>query len=324
MKNSRYENVFVTTLRLLLGISLISALLLWQDNGTKVLALISELEVMFIPILLVLSLLLNTISAAKWGMLLRERGVTLDLLRLLRLYLIGKFFSNFMPSMVGGDVIRIAILGRYIKSYSQSAASVFLERFTGILALLSLAIVFALLNTQLLDHPLIVVTIMAVALACAGTIAIIFWSRLHSLFRWLAVRLPDGIRTKVENLFQEVLFFRSHPKALTIALLYSAAFYLVTTVSVYVACLSAGFDTDYLDVALVTPIIFLLTAIPVSPGNIGWWEWCTSILLVEIGATFAQGIMIGLILRFVALILSLVGGLFFVAERWHTSSDTET
>ena len=63
-------------------------------------------------------------------MILRERGVGLPFSRLFVLYLIGKFFNNFMPSMVGGDITRILLLGRQIGSQSRSAASVILERFT--------------------------------------------------------------------------------------------------------------------------------------------------------------------------------------------------
>jgi glucose uptake protein GlcU len=54
--------------------------------------------------------------------------------------------------------------------------------------------------------------------------------------------------------------------------------------------------------------------IPVSPNNIGWWEWCFSVLLLDAGATAAEGLAVALTLRAATMSVSLLGGLLFL--RW--------
>jgi glycosyltransferase 2 family protein len=57
---------------------------------------------------------------------------------LLRAYWIDAFFSNYFPSNIGGDIVRILLL-RHLGRSAEVAASVVLERVTGFLVLLILA-----------------------------------------------------------------------------------------------------------------------------------------------------------------------------------------
>lgn len=270
------RHIPITLAKLTLGICLLIALFVWKDNGRRVIDLLSSLQLSYLAVLVALSLLLNWISAAKWGLILRERGIEVSLSRLSALYLIGKFFNNFMPSMVGGDLTRIVLLGRQIRSNAQSAASVFLERFTGVVALVGLALSFSLINFRLLQQPLIGTAIGLISLGCIVIAALIFRAGLHASFSQTLESLPvlRSVARKLGVLYAEVSFFRNRYRLLAVALIYSVIFYLLASVSVYFSCRAVGFFPAFLDVALITPIIFLVTTIPVSPNNIGWWEWC--------------------------------------------------
>ncbi|MBE0476058.1 MAG: flippase-like domain-containing protein [Coriobacteriia bacterium] len=75
------------------------------------------------------------LSAFKWGVLLRARGRPLRLLRLTRHYLVGLFFNNFLPTSVGGDVVRAWDAGRDLDDAAEAAASVVAERLIASVAL---------------------------------------------------------------------------------------------------------------------------------------------------------------------------------------------
>ncbi len=256
------RHILVTLAKLTLGVCLLVALLVWKDNGRKVIDLLSSLKLSYLVVLVVLSLLLNWISAAKWHLILRERGIEISLFRLSVLYLIGKFFSNFTPSMVGGDFTRIILLGRQIGSNAQSAASVFLERFTGIVALVGIALTFSFINFRLLQEPLIGIAIGLITLGCIVITTFIFRPGLHASFSQTLESFPvvRGVVRKLGAFYAEVSFFRNRYRLLAVALIYSAIFYLLASVSVYFSCRAIGFFPAFLDVALITPIIFLVTA----------------------------------------------------------------
>lgn len=304
-----------TFAKAVIGVALIAALLLWQDNGRKLLAILAGFQVQYVVALLLLQVLLNGISSIKWHVFLKDRGVDASLGLLFRLYLIGRFFNNFLPSMVGGDVTRSYLLGRRIKSQAASAASVTMERATGVIALTLLAVIFAAINPQAFRNPIVIVTIAGAVVVCAGA-AILFASARAGA--WMERRLAarnGKISRKVLRLVEEIGRYRGRRRVLWVALAYSCVFQFLAGMNVYYASLAIGFHPQLLDVLVVTPAILILAMIPVSPNNVGWWEWCFSVLLIDAGATAAEGLAVALTLRAASWITALVGGVLFLVQR---------
>jgi uncharacterized protein (TIRG00374 family) len=303
--------------KLALGLALLGGLLLWQDNGRELLDVLQRFEVRYLLELAFIALGLNGLSSLKWSLFVHERGVRISRLKLFNLYLIGRFFSNFLPSMVGGDVARVYLLGRAIGSQSRSFATVFLERATGVVALTLFAVGFALSNPEILGNPIISVAITAAILSCA--VAAILFYRPSLLLGAVELfgRTPviGKIVRKGEQVVRDVTYFRHQHRILLASLICSLGFNLLAGMNVYVACLSIGLAPALLDILAITPVVLLLMMIPVSPNNIGWWEWCFSVLLVDAGATMAEGLAVALTLRAMSLAVSLVGGVLFLQQR---------
>ena len=301
------------------GVALLAALLVWNDNGRKLLDVFAGFRPEFAVALLLVSFALIWISCIKWGLFLRDRGVRISHARLFGLYLIGFFFNNFLPSSIGGDGVRAYMVGREIESQAASFASVVMERGTGVLALIFLAASLSLLEPRLLANPIIAATVAGGLTGAAIVIAVFFRPRLLQIAIHLVRLIPllKGLATRVERLAGEVLRFRHRHRLLLLSLLLSGAFHLVAGLNVYVSCWSIGFAPPVLDILVITPVILLLTMLPVSPNNIGWWEWCFSVLLLSAGATAAEGLAVALTIRFVTMGFSLVGGLLFL--RWRSA-----
>jgi uncharacterized membrane protein YbhN (UPF0104 family) len=301
------------------GLALLAALLVWNDNGRKLLDVFAGFRPEFALALLLISCAMIWISCIKWGLFLRDRGVRISHARLFGLYLIGFFFNNFLPSSIGGDGVRAYMVGREIESQAASFASVLMERATGVLALIFLAASLSLLNPRLLANPIIAATVAGGLAGAAVAIALFFRPRLLQIGIDLLRLVPplNGLAAKVERLAGEVLRFRHRHRLLLLSLLLSGGFHLLAGLNVYVSCWSIGFAPPALDIFVITPVILLLTMLPVSPNNIGWWEWCFSVLLLSAGATAAEGLAVGLTIRFVTMGISLIGGLLFL--RWRSA-----
>ncbi|NLF24139.1 MAG: flippase-like domain-containing protein [Deltaproteobacteria bacterium] len=310
-------NKIIVTAKLALGVVLLLSLLLWGDNFKELWKLLKSIKAQDVLMLCIVSLLLNWISCLKWSLFLKERGFHVSQLRLLGLYLVGKFFSNFVPTTVGGDLTRTFLLGRQINSQSQSFASVFLERITGLAALIVMAVFFLLLNPRLMQDPKISISILCFAVGFVLSIALMLNQRMVD---WMAARSGKVpflvvVLEKIKKVQRDILYFKGKYQLLTKALVYSFIFHMVSCLNVYVACLAVGVFPSFLDIAVVTPVILLLNILPVSPNNIGWWEWTFSFLLVEAGAGRTEGLAVGLILRAITLLFSVAGGVIFLFEK---------
>ena len=311
------KKTLFTIIKLCLGLALLAALLFPGDTASKLIEVFTSFRLEYIIALVLLQIIMNIVSSLKWRLFIKERGISVSLIRLFSLYLIGKFFNNFVPSMVGGDVTRIYLLGRQIDSHSKSAASVFLERFTGLIAMILLAIVFSLFNLEILSEPIISISIGILIIGCAVFFILLFnLSFIDKIEqKTKSIRLIQKVVRIIKKLFNNILFFKNRYKLLLFAMLYSFLFHLFTCVNVYICCLAIGLSPSFLDIAVVTPIILLVVTIPVSPNNIGWWEWTFSVLLVHVGATITEGLAVALILRANTLLFSTAGGILFLFEK---------
>jgi len=62
-------------------------------------------------------------------LLIHEKSNEVSRLYLFKLYFVGAFFNNFMPTSIGGDVYKVYKLGKKIDSPVVGFSSVFTERF---------------------------------------------------------------------------------------------------------------------------------------------------------------------------------------------------
>src|SRR5262245_36993905 len=119
-------------------------------------------------------MLTQMISAWRWQMLARPFGFECGVSRLTAYYFIGMYFNLLLPTSVGGDVMRAWYLdggsGRRLAAF----VSVFVDRFSGLLVLLSLACIGVLLLP--LELPLwIPWLVWGVTLCGAACIVVSLW-----------------------------------------------------------------------------------------------------------------------------------------------------
>lgn len=88
----------------------------------------------------------QAIMAFRWWVMLRALGIGIPFFSAVHLHFHGLFFNNFLPGSVGGDFIRAWYVTRHHESKRfQSALSVFVDRFTGLISTLLIAVVSYLL-----------------------------------------------------------------------------------------------------------------------------------------------------------------------------------
>jgi len=90
-------------------------------------------------------------SVWRWAQLLRAQRVRLPQRRLMGSFLVGSFFNNFLPSKIGGDVVRIADTARAAGSKTVATMVVLTDRVLGVMALVLVAAIGATVAGRV--HP---------------------------------------------------------------------------------------------------------------------------------------------------------------------------
>lgn len=127
--------------KILVSVVLISIILYKVDRNVLVENL-KMLDLRYAPLIVGLLVANYVISSIRWKSLLQihENTSHVSTLYLIYLYFIGSFFNNFMPTSIGGDVYKIVKLSKKVGNAPIAFASTFVERFSGVLALLVLSL----------------------------------------------------------------------------------------------------------------------------------------------------------------------------------------
>lgn len=307
-------------------------------QGRELLAVFFHINWFFFALSLAISPILLCTSCLKWKILLDAGGYKVPFSRLIAIYLVGYFFSNLLPSTVGGDVVRFYYAGKEINNKSYAAVTVFVERFTGILFLLVLVILAPLLKPSLYGNSYFVIP----ALCSFFLLLVVIWmwkvkepiflrkSVLSFVFNSLegmqgqirnvflgktlafSQRFLQGLFLRLEKFRAELgkalLIIRQDRVLLAKVVLLTMLFYLLTWINVYFAFRAFGRDVDFLALIALVPTIMFVAHLPVTLlGNLGFFESVFVVYFLLIGVPGAETLAMGLLLRLKMLTLGGVG-----------------
>ena len=85
----------------------------------------------------------TAVAVWRWNLLLQAQHVDIGFWPLIGSFLVATFFNNFLPSNIGGDVIRISDTGRHANSKTLATTVVLMDRVLGLMALVLVAAVGA-------------------------------------------------------------------------------------------------------------------------------------------------------------------------------------
>jgi len=121
--------------------------------------------------------------------------------------------------------------------------------------------------------------------------------------------LPNIVQRTVQKIELGMRFGFSDRLLLTKAIGLSLLFHTLTVVNTAAVAAAVGWtEVPWSDLFVVVPLILLVGAIPLSPQGLGIQEGAFLFFLESIGATSAQALGVGIVLRAKSYVLALLGG----------------
>lgn len=333
--------------RLIIGLVLVIALipiLATPDFWTT----LATINIPLLGLALLLSIASVASKAWRWGVVMRWRGIHLTQTYLLFSYFISMFFNNFLPSGMGGDVVRAYEAARDTGRGAESVTAVLIERGSGMLAVFAAGSLGALLvpglptGVVLLAHGLFIgalVAIWALWLNVTGRI-------LSAVGKRLPAKL-QGIWGKITRVYEEFRSYRREWRLLGSVMWQSLLTLALTLASVYTLLLAfhkpaPGWPSPFfpgtiytLVIAFNKPVLFaafaavfsIVTAIDVIPfslNGLGVREGTYVFFLSQSPMYVTHPIALGvaLMVRLLVLIQAAFGGIAFVWRNLRGSRRT--
>lgn len=242
------------------------------------------------------------ISSYKWKILAEHKKFKLSHFEYFKLYLAGTFINNFMPSFVGGDTYKSYQVGKEGKRYVEAASTVMVDRITGLVGAMILALIFSLINFRHIIHSnvLIIVNILVLIsfasdVVIAGMKKSVFWKGLARKF------LPQKILTLVKEIYS----YGDNKKILKKSILWGMIFNFVGVALVnYVLFKSLGIQIGILDYLSVIFLTSIVASVPISINNIGVKEWSYIAFFGAMGIPSTPVITVSILSRILQMIVS--------------------
>jgi glycosyltransferase 2 family protein len=247
------------------------------------------------------------LSAWRWQRVLSILEVPTRLGSLVSHYLAGQFVGNFLPSTIGGDVLRVSRLSSTaVAPGTASFASVVLERLTGwivlpVLTLAGLTLRPSLLRLGLASRLALILSVGTLVLLVA-VLTVAGSRRLAGRFAaregW--TRFIGAVHIGVDGL-------RRRPGAAAGVLAVATVYQLSTVVTVYLSTRALGLHLPMAALLAFTPVVAIAQVLPLSLNGLGVREGAFVLFLGPLGVSAGQAIAVGLLVYAMTLTVSLLG-----------------
>ncbi|MFC1591034.1 lysylphosphatidylglycerol synthase transmembrane domain-containing protein, partial [Thermodesulfobacteriota bacterium] len=301
------NKLLLTICKIAFSAALLAVIITKADPKSLVAALQSvRLEFYVLAVLIyVLSLPLRTL---RWGIFLKEKNVTIPQPKLLLLYCIGMFFNTFLPTMFGGDAVRIYYIYREYHTRDVPATSVIVERCCGVAALFCIGLASSLYWIIRFGISPFVQLSLSACLAGLICLLLLVSRRLHKVAQKLFSALPFTPRS-FDSLYRSFQGYSENKRALLAGLGLSAITSLATIIIAFCLSRSLGWQLPFSVFLYTIPVITITTMIPVSFGGIGVRETAFLLVFSQFGIAAPQAVSLALLWYSINLIFGIFGGI---------------
>jgi uncharacterized protein (TIRG00374 family) len=260
--------------------------------------------------------LAHYICIFRWRLLMRPLLPVFSLTRLFQIYCIGLFFNLAFPTAVGGDVVKMYYAGKPSRLYAQSFAATFLDRDSGMLAMMIIACIGTFMMPSMSSRLPVSLIVWASFGAFVVANIVIFMPALHRLFMRLLHRLRlSKIAARIDAISSAFQVMAKHPRILFDSLLISLINQLLVCWISWIAALGLNIHASFLYFAVFIPVITLITMVPISLSGMGLREYAFVALFSAIGVPPPAGLALALLTSAMILLSAVPGGIVYLLFR---------
>jgi len=284
----------------LLMLALLVILLLQQD-WQELLAAFRRIS----PLRLVLATLLMFVSRTavglRWHVLLRSAKAPVNVNQSVRITYAGLFASNFLPTTIGGDVVRLFGAVQMRIDAATATASLVIDRLGG-MAGMALFLPIAFVRLSQIGLP-----------ALLKKPSVLLWG-----FSLAAIPAAGWLRSTWEKVIgfarrtlADMATWLGQPGSLLRSLVFTLVHQAALYTTIWLLLDGMGEPLDWLQIGGVWSFVYFVTLLPISINGYGLQEVSTTLLYANMGGiSMEASITLALLVRAITVLVSLPGALF--------------
>ncbi len=314
---STARRAWLVAIKVLVSTVLLTALLtqvdlgrLWRDTRTASLP--------WLAVALTLYLAQTLVATWRWRILLTAQQVPVSFQRLANSFLVATFFNNFLPSNIGGDVVRITDTARDAGSKTIATMVVLIDRLIGVLGLVAVAAGGATLVARGSDAlgpvgPGMLWLALFAGLAISAPVVMVPDGAAR-LLRPLRAFRREWVDDRITTLTAALARFRAAPTSL-VACFAGAIVVQSTIVAFYVAVAWAlRIPIPAAHLAILIPVSFIVQMLPVSVNGFGVRETTFGFYFARLGLPLESALALSFVGAVLIMLFSTLGAVAYLSR----------
>lgn len=264
----------------------------------------------FLVYAVIVFFLVNLILLLRWFIFIKALEVTSPARDIVRYYFAGLFGNLFLPSTIGGDILKIYGLCRNSSQKMRVVASVLLDRLSGFAAIVVVSVMAFILGYRFLQEGVIVAPIIGMAVLAGGFACVLFNEKLFSFCCGIFAKLPK-IQKALMGLHYDIVLMKGKRREGFSAIAVSCFSQVVYAVCWYLIARALSQDVGLVYFFIFVPLTCVAASFP-SLGGLGVREIGTVYLFGKIGMNSEIAVSISLVNFIFMVLIGLLGGLIYV------------
>jgi glycosyltransferase 2 family protein len=255
------------------------------------------------------------VAGQRWAWIATKLGAPLARARAIRYSAIAAFFNQALPSTVGGDAMRVWLLGRAERHWKVAIYSVIVDRVAGVGFLAVVVAACLPWSLELIAAPEGRATVFVIGLGgVAGLVAGLALGFVRPGERLTRLRLVR-FAFEIAAAARKALLDRS--RGIGIALV-SILIHLLTVAAAWCLARAIAITPNALNMLILIPPVMLISMIPISIGGWGIREGAMVVAFGYAGIEPSQALAVSVLLGASTLVIGIAGGAIWLAERHPT------
>jgi glycosyltransferase 2 family protein len=244
----------------------------------------------------------------RWRMVARPLTERLSAAIAIELSFIGVFFSQVLPSTVGGDAVRIWVLARRGAGWKTAAYSVVVDRVAGVAALALIVLACLPWTLRLLHDPLAQSMLMLIGFGAIGASALFLVLGIVPL-PLLDRFAPTRHLIAAAQLAYELCRTPALASGISVSSFCSHA---LSVAAAWMCARAVGAPVNFIDLLFLLPPVILVSTVPLSIAGWGVRESSMVMAFGAAGLAPADGLLLSILFGAMNFIVGAIGGLVWI------------
>jgi len=249
----------------------------------------------------------------RWKLYVKALGIEASNLKISRFFFIGLFGNLFLPSAIGGDVIKTVGLCSNSSQKPAVVASVLLDRLSGFAGMVVVATVSFVLGFSLINDLSLSISILGMAVVSSMIAFTLFNEKVYSFCCKIFSAFPK-LKNGLMNMHYDVVLLKDNKIAILKAVGLGCLGQIFFGFVLYLIAKALHQDISFIYFLIFVPLICVASVFP-SIGGLGVREAGAVFLFAKIGVASGVAVSIRLINFLFMVIIGIFGWVFFMVTK---------